>query len=277
MLERFLRLVEQPHVLDCDHRLAGESLDQADLGRRERALIADQCDHADGFPLAKHRHCQHRPETNLRLKLAKVRILSFKERDDVLDMHASALQERAADDCRGAQWQDFALRIGPIHAPEACHGVHLPTARKPYPAAFGPTQQAGPLGHRLQYRVHVGRRAADHAQYVRGRSLLLERFLRLIEEAHVLDRDHRLVREGFDQVHLAIGEGPHFAAPDGDDTDQLVFTDHRDRQDGTHVLPLVDIARLWSKVRIAEEIGDMDYPFFEGGHARRSLAARSRA
>ena len=42
----------------------------------------------------------------------------------------------------------------------------------------------------------VGDRAADHAQHLGGRGLLLERLPGLVEQAHVLDRDHRLVGEG---------------------------------------------------------------------------------
>ena len=33
------------------------------------------------------------------------------------------------------------------------------------------------------------------------------------EQAHVLDRDHRLVREGLEKLDLLVGEGPH-ACPD---------------------------------------------------------------
>ena len=44
-----------------------------------------------------------------------------------------------------------------------------------------------------------------------GRGLLLERFLRLVEQAHVLDRDHRLVGEGLEQLDLLSGESaPRF-------------------------------------------------------------------
>ena len=42
----------------------------------------------------------------------------------------------------------------------------------------------------------VGRRAADDAQDLGRRGLPLQRLLRLVEQAHVLDRDHRLVGEG---------------------------------------------------------------------------------
>ena len=59
------------------------------------------------------------------------------------------------------------------------------------------------LGDRVEHRLHVGRRAADDAQDLGRRGLLLERLLGLVEQAHVLDRDHRLVGEGLQQRDLA--------------------------------------------------------------------------
>ena len=55
-----LHLVEQPHVLDRDHRLVGEGLDQLDLliGERLDASLSIT-DHADRLALAQHRHTQH--------------------------------------------------------------------------------------------------------------------------------------------------------------------------------------------------------------------------
>ena len=60
----------------------------------------------------------------------------------------------------------------------------------------------------VEHRLGVGDRAADDLQHLGGRGLLLERLLRLGEEASVLDRDHRLVGEGADQLELASSERP---------------------------------------------------------------------
>ena len=56
-------------------------------------------------------------------------------------------------------------------------------------------------------------------QHLRGRRLLLQRLgqfararLHLVEQPHVLDRDHRLVGEGRDQLDLLVGERPHLRA-----------------------------------------------------------------
>ena len=55
----------------------------------------------------------------------------------------------------------------------------------------------------------------------RGGGLLLERLgqlavprLELLEQPHVLDRDHRLVGEGLQQRDLRVGEGPHLGRAD---------------------------------------------------------------
>ena len=61
------------------------------------------------------------------------------------------------------------------------------------------------LGDRVEHRLHVGRRARDHAQDLADRRLLLERFLGLVEQAHVFDRDRRLVGEGLQQRDLLVG------------------------------------------------------------------------
>ena len=59
----------------------------------------------------------------------------------------------------------------------------------------------------------------DRADDLAERPGLLERLrqvlgarLQLLEQAHVLDRDHRLVREGLQQRDLLVGERPHLAA-----------------------------------------------------------------
>ena len=79
-------------------------------------------------------------------------------------------------------------------------------------------QARGALGDRVEHRLHVGRRARDHAQDLADRRLLVERVLRLVEEAHVVDRDRRLAREGLQQRDLVGRERPLLAAPEQDRT-----------------------------------------------------------
>ena len=56
---------------------------------------------------------------------------------------------------------------------------------------------------RLEHRLDVGRRARDHPQDLARGRLLLERLQLLasrVEQAHVLDRDDRLVGEGLEEL-----------------------------------------------------------------------------
>ena len=64
----------------------------------------------------------------------------------------------------------------------------------------------------------VGDRLID-SQHLAGRRLLLQRLgqlavarLHLLEQAGVLDRDHRLVGEGLQQLDLLVAERPHLGA-----------------------------------------------------------------
>ena len=54
--------------------------------------------------------------------------------------------------------------------------------------------------------ARVGHRAADDLQHLGGGGLPLQRFLRLVEQPHVLDRDHGLVGEGLQQRDLLVAE-----------------------------------------------------------------------
>ena len=70
-----------------------------------------------------------------------------------------------------------------------------------------PPKRRRQLSHdRVEHRLGVGHRAADHAQDLGRRRLLLERLLGLVEQAHVLDRDHRLVGEGLQQLDVVRRE-----------------------------------------------------------------------
>ena len=69
------------------------------------------------------------------------------------------------------------------------------------------------LGQCVEHRLQVEGGPPDHLEQLAGRRLLLERHpqlavarLQLGEEAHVLDRDDGLVREGLEQLDLLVGE-----------------------------------------------------------------------
>src|SRR5438105_9195284 len=77
-----------------------------------------------------------------------------------------------------------------------------------------PANPGGALDDGVKNRLHVRRRAADDAEYLGCRRLMLERLpqfrvacFEFSEEAHILDSDHRLVGEGFEQLDLCRREG----------------------------------------------------------------------
>jgi hypothetical protein len=81
-------------------------------------------------------------------------------------------------------------------------------------AELGLTDAGGILQHCLEHRLQLTRRTADDLQHLGTRGLLLQRLLQVaplglhfVEQAGVLDRDHRLVGETFQEIDLALREG----------------------------------------------------------------------
>src|SRR5713226_6758766 len=84
------------------------------------------------------------------------------------------------------------------------------------------------LHQRLQDRVKIEGRAANHLEDFARRRLLVQRLrevrvprLQLLEQPDVLDRDDRLVGEGLKESALLVGERPNLGAPDRDYPEDL--------------------------------------------------------
>ena len=69
-----------------------------------------------------------------------------------------------------------------------------------------PDQPFGACRNGVEHRLHVRRRTGDHLENVGGRGLPLQRFLGLVEQPGILDRDQGLVAEGFGQCDFAVAE-----------------------------------------------------------------------
>jgi hypothetical protein len=72
------------------------------------------------------------------------------------------------------------------------------------------------LGHGLKHCLEIECRAADYFEHLRRGRLLLQRLgefagalLLRLEQPGVLDRDYRLISEGFDQFYLLLRERPY--------------------------------------------------------------------
>ena len=79
----------------------------------------------------------------------------------------------------------------------------------------------------VEHRLGVGRRGGDDLQDFRGRSLALERPLRLVEQPCVLDRDRRLVGEALGERDFLVREGFLRLARDDDRADAAILEQHR--------------------------------------------------
>jgi hypothetical protein len=106
------------------------------------------------------------------------------------------------------------------------------------------------LQHCLEHRLELAGRAADGFEHLRGRSLLLQRFAQvtrsrphLVEQPHVLDRNHRLIGKGGEQLDLALGERTHRTPRQREHADRCSFPHKRH---GNHGVKFVDIgAASW--------------------------------
>ena len=62
---------------------------------------------------------------------------------------------------------------------------------------------------RSSVELTAWRNLAERAQFLDRLRELARARLHLVEQPHILDRDHRLVGEGGDQLDLLVGEWPH--------------------------------------------------------------------
>src|SRR5262249_36143827 len=90
----------------------------------------------------------------------------------------------------------------------------------------------GVLKDRVKNRVEVPWRGAKNPEHPGVRGLLSKGFAQLIKKPGILDGDDGLRGEFLGQLDLVIGERAHLLVIDGDDPDQPIFLEHRDRQYG---------------------------------------------
>ena len=208
LVERLLGLVEQAHVLEGDRRLIGERPQERDLPLAERPhLLAAQQDRSERLSFAIERRDEHGAMAETLGDVVAERVVraggeQVRHLDRPLFEHRATGQRLAVD----RQRIDVAHEVGrrALRRQQAQRVAVGQVHRRHRRVA----QPGRALGDRLEHRLHVGRRARDHAQDFADRRLLFERFLGLVEEADVLDRERRLVGEGLDQRDLLVGEGP---------------------------------------------------------------------
>jgi hypothetical protein len=197
---------------------------QLDLIVGERSgLTAAELEGPDRRALAHEGHGHRRVEAELAGMVPGTRKLGGHRRD-VGHVDHALLEHAEGGDGLAPDRQDPPQRGGerPVMGDEP-HALAVP----PPDLGVGRAAVAGrALHHRVEHRLEIGGRAADHAQDLRGGGLLGEAVgqlpvaaLELGEEVHVLDRDDRLRRERLQEGELAVGERPRLHAADQDHPD----------------------------------------------------------
>ena len=236
LLERFakvavarLELVEEAHVLDRDHCLVGEGLDELDLLRCERPHLRPvDRQSPDRNPFADERRGETRPDPLAHDGVLDVRVLARQvELVEVVYVQRLTVHDGPAASRTAPEQPGFADFQADGHRAIAGHA--------PHPVAFdleerrvaGLAQPRSVPDDGVQDRLQVGRRARDHAEDLARRRLLLEGLFRLVEQPHVLDRDRRLVGEDLEQLDLLVGEGTDHHPPDPDRPDGAPLAQER--------------------------------------------------
>ncbi len=178
-------------------------LHQRDLPLRERSrLRPDQREDADGGPLAQQRHAEDCAKPAYPGDLGVLGIPAC-----VRDMDRRPVQRRPADPAvaAGQVGADKMRRHGSGRCPDAVGVVLQQVDRR----AARVAERARRGRQHGQHGIETEGRAADRLQHVGGGGLLPQPFadlrrarLHLVGEPHVLDRDHRLVGQGFYQPDL---------------------------------------------------------------------------
>jgi hypothetical protein len=206
-----LQLLEQADVLDCDHRLVGEGLEEVDLLVRERLDLdpANQ-DRPDRLALA-HEWCgQH----GALVAAPDPRKLTVGLPTDVLDVNRPAFDDRASGVRATIHRNDFGR--AEWYGAEARGDAHRVAIDQTDGCVGRVTDSGGVLGDRIHHRLQVRRRTGDHAQDLGHRGLLLERlaelaraFLDLALEPRVrlLELRSHAVELGAERLELIAG--PH--------------------------------------------------------------------
>ena len=265
LLRARLHLVEQAHVFHSDDRLVGESLDDLDLALGEKAGLRTGEDNGAEDPLIAHqRHAEQRPRIRRRRLEVRIVVLVRLDVGDVLNL---AGQQNAP--AAGAATR--LLRV----LPEVLNEIFI-QARIGFEverlallqvddAVVRIAQLLRRADERVQHRLQIERRAADDLQHVGGRDLLMQRFLCLIEQGNIADRDDSLVRKRCNKLDLPPSEGLH--PPAGQDEHAYHFSRANERHTESRALPRKS-RRFGKRIfGVDRNIGDLDGPPLENGAA----------
>src|SRR5262249_52422877 len=226
-----LDLAKEPKVLDCNHRLVGEGFKERDLllGKGADKLPPHE-DRAYGPAFPQHWRKDDRLVSNDHGTAPRV-IGNVAASLDVGVVYDSAAHDGGPGAGLRCQWHRKVALQFLTAAAVVCREMN----RTVIAHNVDPDIQAGeqPLAapkNDLEHRLGVRYRAADYTQHLGSRLLLVEGLLDLIEQPHILDRDHRLVAKGCRKFDLSARERRHCGTRQREDTDGHSFSQQRNSQ-----------------------------------------------
>ena len=266
-----LYLIEQPYILDRDHRLVGEGLEQLDVFFGKSAgLLARHADYPDRRSVAHQRREQH---AAIAAQSREIAHASFGFGIDHLRGLALADQpeRRKVGEPHWERSSQGFVRCRPGRGESRQVNKVLDEAKDRGREAADQPVGAGRNG--LEHRLHVRGRTGDDLQDVGRRGLTLQCLPRLVEQAYILDCNHRLVGKGLEQGNLLIAVGARIGPAHRDRPDWLSLTQHRHshlaaRPQGFDHLPRQRRHRL-----IGFDVGDKVRPARPDSASRRRVVS----
>ena len=110
---------------------------------------------------------------------------------------------------------------------------------------INPTNPGGALDDGVEHRLHVCGRAADDAEHLGRCRLMLQglaqfciALLQFFEQPHVLDGDHGLIGEGFEEFDLLVRERTNLGPANGNRPDRSTLAQKGNGESGPNTQTL---------------------------------------
>src|SRR5262249_23783164 len=191
--------------------LVGKSGDELDLPVRERLdVIALETDDGDHYAIAQQRNPEHGAIPADLLGLQHV-VLGISQA--IRQMNRFSLNRGSADQRAASRSYRMLKEVFDVMSPDVVrpHQVVFAILQLEEKGMFRLAQARRCLQDGINYWLQVVGRARNNVEHVTDRSLIVERLLDLararlplVEQPHVLDRNHRLVGESRDQLALLL-------------------------------------------------------------------------
>src|SRR4029079_17170051 len=220
----YLNFLEQPRVLDRDHRLIGKGRNKLDLFFGERPhRLPRQHEHADRAAIAEQGYAQ--PGTG-GVGVSPQIEPGFCQH--VMDMNDVSPDQNSSREGGIARPESEALQEFFLFGrqPPICGQAEAVIFRLKDDPLIRLAQLRSRLDKSVQHGLQIERRTADDLEHVGGCSLLLQRFgkivgalAKFVEQARILDGDYGLRCELLEQRDLLFGEALALLPKDHDKAD----------------------------------------------------------